>query len=229
MISILLPVYNGETFLKFSIESILNQSYKNFELLIGFNGTVDSSKEIAKSYNDVRIKIFDYGDDKGKPKTLNKLLFESKYDWVALQDDDDIWEINKLEKQIEHINNFDVIGSQILYCDSLNNIISGNPILELYDQNIKYKTIRGNNQVANSSVLMRKSSVIRVGGWDESLDGLEDYDLWIRLMVEGYRFTNLPDYLMIHRKHQNSNFNTMSNQKHDELMLRILRKNKIIS
>lgn len=227
-ISILLPVYNGERFLKFSIESILNQSYKNFELLIGFNGTIDNSKEIVKSYNDQRIKIFDYGNDKGKPKTLNKLLSESKYDWIALQDDDDIWISNKLEKQIQFINENDVIGSQIQYCDSLNQIINGNPILELYDQNIKYKTIRGNNQVANSSVLMRKSSVMSVGGWDETLEGLEDYDLWIRMMINGCRFINLSDFLMIHRKHQNSNFNTMSNQKHDDLMLRIMRKNKII-
>lgn len=227
MISILLPIYNGEKYIKYSIESILNQTFKEFELLIGFNGTTDSSKEIVSSYNDDRIKIFDYGDDKGKPKTLNKLLKESKYDWIALQDDDDIWLLDKLEKQFKY-NSFDIIGSQLLYCDSYNNIIGGNPTLECLDFNIKNKTLSGNNQIANSSTLIRKEKLVEVGGWDVDLDGLEDYDLWIRFIVNGYKFHNLSEALMIHRKHNDSNFNTMSLQKHNNLVYHILKKSKII-
>ena len=74
MISILLAVYNGEKYIRKSIDSILNQSYKDFELLIGFNGTIDNSKKIVSEYNDSRIRVFDYNDDKGKAKTLNKLI-----------------------------------------------------------------------------------------------------------------------------------------------------------
>lgn len=103
MISILLAIYNGEKYLRNSIDSILNQTFKDWELLIGFNGTTDSSKEIIKEYKDTRIKTFDYGDDKGKCKTLNKLIKESQYDLCAIQDDDDVWEKEKLKKQIKHI------------------------------------------------------------------------------------------------------------------------------
>jgi glycosyltransferase involved in cell wall biosynthesis len=228
MISILLPIYNGEKFLKSSIESILNQTFKDFELLIGFNGTKDNSKEIVKSYNDNRIRVFDYGDDKGKPKTLNKLLKESKYEWIALQDDDDLWVENKLEEQIKLLNEYDVIGTQMQYCDEENNYIPDTPILRLSDNEIKYLTIHGNNQIANSSTLIRKSSITKVGGWDDKLDGLEDFDLWLRLIINGYKFVNINQRMMIHRRHKTSNFNTMSVEKHNKIMLSILIKNKIV-
>jgi O86/O127-antigen biosynthesis beta-1,3-galactosyltransferase len=228
MISILLATYNGERYIKESIDSILKQSYKDFELLIGFNGTTDSSKEIVNSYSDNRIRIFDYNIDKGKPKTLNKLLNESKYDWIAIQDDDDIWIEDKLEKQIKYIDDYDIIGTQIIYCNSFSEIMGGNPKLELEDDKIKYKTLRGNNQIANSSSITRKQKVLDIGGWDESLEGLEDFDLWMRLMIKNNRFYNLNQELVIHRKHNDSNFNTMSIENHNRIMYNIFKKNGLI-
>jgi glycosyltransferase involved in cell wall biosynthesis len=229
MISILLPCYNGEKFISLAIDSILNQSFKDFELLIGFNGTTDNSKDIVRRFGDDRIKTFDYGDDKGKPKTLNKLLLEAKHDWIALQDDDDMWTLNKLQEQIKYLNDFDVIGTQIQYCDQYNNFIEGSPSLKLNDSEIKQFTINGNNQVANSSTLIRKSSIIKVGGWDENLDALEDFDLWIRLILTDCKFINLEEKMMIHRRHINSNFNTMSVLQHNKIMFDILLKNNIIN
>jgi glycosyltransferase involved in cell wall biosynthesis len=229
MISILLPCYNGEKFISLAIDSILNQSFKDFELLIGFNGTTDNSKDIVRRFGDDRIKTFDYGDDKGKPKTLNKLLLEAKHDWIALQDDDDMWTLNKLQEQIKYLNDFDVIGTQIQYCDQYNNFIKGSPSLKLNDSEIKKFTINGNNQVANSSTLIRKSSIIKVGGWDENLDALEDFDLWIRLILTDCKFINLEEKMMIHRRHIKSNFNTMSVLQHNKIMFDILLKNNIIN
>ena len=110
MISILLATYNGERYIEQSITSVLNQTFTEFELLIGFNGTTDGSKEIVASFNDSRIRVFDYGEDKGKATTLNKLLKEVKYDWIAIQDDDDVWADSKLEKQVAHTTTNDIIG-----------------------------------------------------------------------------------------------------------------------
>ena len=155
MVSILLATYNGERFISKSIESILNQTFKDFELLIGLNGTTDNSKEIINRYNDSRIRVFDYGDDKGKCKTLNKLLLESKYDWIAIQDDDDIWVETKLEKQLTHINTNDVIGTLIDYINTDETII-GCPTLSLNDEEIKQKSLSGDNQVANTSAIFKK-------------------------------------------------------------------------
>lgn len=207
MISILLPIYNGEKYLKESVESVLNQSFKNFELLIGFNGTIDNSKKIINKYNDSRIQIFDYGFDNGKAKTLNKLIKEAKYDWIALQDDDDVWIQTKLEKQILLINDYDVIGTFIYYINENSEII-GQPNLSCHSLDIKRKSISGDNQVANTSAIFKKSDAFQINGWKEDLDGIEDYDFWLRLIESNKKFINISEYLVNHRIHNNSNFNT---------------------
>lgn len=208
MISILLAIYNGEKYLSECLNSVLKQSFKNFEILIGFNGTTDNSKNIVSSFKDERIKIFDYEKDKGKSKTLNKLIRHCKNDWIAIQDDDDVWNENKLLKQSQFLNKeFDVIGSQIKYINSNGDIIGG-PNLQTEHEKIKLLSLTGINQVANTSTIIRKSSLIELKGWREEFDGIEDFDLWIRMLKSGKTFINLNDYLVNHRLHDKSNFNT---------------------
>jgi glycosyltransferase EpsE len=207
MISILLATYNGKKYIEKSIESILNQTFKDFELLIAFNGTTDNSKELILKYNDRRIRIFDYGDEKGKSITLNKLLKECKYDWCAIQDDDDIWLPNKIEEQIKYINDYDVIGTLISYIDEMDNII-GSPNLSTDTSKIITLSLSGNNQIANTSTIFKKSDAIEINGWKDGLDGIEDFDFWLRLIRNGKNFINIPQKLVLHRLHNNSNFNT---------------------
>lgn len=207
MISILLATYNGEKFIKESIDSILTQTFTEWELLIGFNGTTDNSKEIVNEYNDYRIRIFDYGNDKGKAKTLNKLILEAKYDWIAIQDDDDIWLENKLEKQIELIEAYDVIGTMISYVDE-NLKFKGQPNLEINHNGITMRSLNGDNQIANTSAIFKKTDALKINGWDVKIDGIEDFDFWLKLIKNGKKFINLPEKLVLHRLHNNSNFNT---------------------
>lgn len=211
MISILLATYNGEKYIKSSIESVINQTFKNWELLVGFNGTTDNSKEIVNSFTDSRIKTFDYENDKGKARTLNKLIQHCAYDFCAIQDDDDLWHKDKLQEQISHLERFDIIGSFITYIDEKNKPC-GAPNLSMEHQKIKDKSLSGDNQVANSSAVFKKKHALEVGGWDESLDGIEDFDFWIKLLKKGYLFHNIPNNLVFHRVHSESNFNT---KKHD--------------
>jgi len=213
MVSVLLAVYNGEKYLRRSIESVLNQTYEDLELLIGFNGTIDNSKEIVKEFDDDRIRVFDYGMDAGKSKTLNKLIKEAKGDWLAMQDDDDVWLPKKLEIQMElaETGNYDVIGSRIFYCDELEKI-TGQPNIYLNHEDITSRSMRGDNQVPNTSAIFKKSITEKVNGWDESLGGIEDFDFWLKLMKINCIFVNVKKQLVLHRVHSNSNFNT---KKHD--------------
>jgi glycosyltransferase involved in cell wall biosynthesis len=214
MISILLATYNGERYIEQSITSILNQTFTDFELLIGFNGTTDRSGEIVASFEDSRIRTFDYGSDKGKAKTLNKLLKEAKYDWIAIQDDDDVWAEDKLERQYRYLNSYHVVGSYIKYVNANNEII-GEAALASDPIEIVNRFSSGVNQIANSSSVTKKSAIVEVGGWREHLDDLsdvgfqplEDFDLWLRLLKHGYTFINVPEYLVYHRIHNGSNFN----------------------
>jgi glycosyltransferase involved in cell wall biosynthesis len=206
MVSILLATYNGEKYIKESIDSIINQTFTDWELLIGFNGTTDTSINIVNEYNDNRLKIFNY-DDKGKAKTLNKLLLQAKYNWIALQDDDDIWLEDKLEKQVKFINYFDIIGTMISYINE-NSLYIGSPNLSCDHNDIVTKSLMGDNQIANTSTIFKKNDAVEIGGWKTNIDGIEDFDFWLRLIKENKKIINLSDKLVLHRLHNNSNFNT---------------------
>jgi glycosyltransferase involved in cell wall biosynthesis len=208
VISILLATYNGERYIKKSIDSIMDQTFKDWKLLIGFNGTTDSSKEIVESYNDKRIFVYDYLDEKGKAKTLNKLLEKVNTPWCAIQDDDDVWHSQKLGKQISITKDFDVIGTRILYIDEKDNVI-GAPDLAIDNFEIKIKSMNGVNQVANSSAIFKTEWARKVNGWNEDVDGIEDFDFWLKIMRhEESKFCNIPEFLCLHRLHEKSNFNT---------------------
>lgn len=225
MVTILLPVYNDEDFLEYTINSILEQDFKDYKCLIGFNGTLDSSKEIAEKLvsRDERFNIIDYGGDKGKSKTLNKLLSMVDTEYITLIDGDDMWESDKLLEQIEVCEKFDIIGTLTYYIDTHNNKI-GKLYLDQYDIDIKNGFTIGHNQIVNSSSLFRTRDAIEIGGWDESVEGLEDFDFWVRLYKNGKTFHNIQKFLVSHRIHDGSNFNAkqLPFTVHD-----ILNKNKI--
>ena len=206
MISILLATYNDEAYIREAVSSVLEQTYTEFELLIGFNGTRDSSKEIISSIHDPRIRVFDYGDDKGKAKTLNKMLNETKGDCCAIQDGDDVWTPKKLEMQMNLSKSFDVIGTQIFYINA-EGVPRGGPELAIHDRMIKEKSLKGDNQVANTSAIFRKNHAQDISGWSEDLDGVEDFDFWLRLMKRNCHFVNLQTQEVYHRVHNRSNFN----------------------
>lgn len=209
MISILLGTHNGAEYLSLAIESILNQSFTDFELLIGFNGTTDSSKNIPSKYTDNRIRVFDYGEDMGRSKTLNKLLLESKFNLIAIQDDDDMWIQDKLLKQIEFMNYFDIVGCFCSYINESGHIIGG-PRIEMSPSLIKKLSLSGNNQIINSGSICKKIDIENIGAWRSEVDGIEDYDLRLRLFRIGKTAFNYPEVLVHHRLHPKSHFNTKS-------------------
>jgi GT2 family glycosyltransferase len=150
--------------------------------------------------------IIDYGIDKVKAKNLNKLLKIVESEYISLIDGDDIWEIDKLSEQISICKNFDIIGTLAHYID-----VDNNKTKDLYlDQNdvdIKRGFSLGNNQIVNSSSLFKTSDAIEIGGWDETVEGMEDFDFWIRLSKKNKTFHNIQKFLVSHRIHSKSNFN----------------------
>jgi len=210
-VSILLACYNDEKYIEKSVRSVLSQTYGDFELLVGFNGTIDNSINIVNAIkektSDDRIIIFNYGDDKGKAKTLNKLLKEAKGEWIAIQDGDDMWLKEKLEKQMEYVEKYNVIGSFINYIDKKDCVI-GAADLSVNSEDIIKKSTSGANQVANTSAIVKKDLCINVNGWSEEIEGIEDYDFWLKIMKINTGFYNIPTVLVHHRLHNDSNFNT---------------------
>jgi glycosyltransferase involved in cell wall biosynthesis len=202
MISILIPIYNGIEFINESVESVLNQTYDKWELIIGINGhPADSDTyKLAKEYEHKsnKIRVLDLYDIKGKSNALNYMLQYCKYDWVALLDVDDIWHPFKLEIQTRFLPHYDVIGSRCVYFGDIQGVIPSIPIgnFTLFD-------FTKSNPIINSSALISKNLCF----WYE-LDGIEDYDLWLRLRKSKKKFYNCPDILVKHRIHKQSAFNS---------------------
>ena len=203
MISILMPIYNGIEFINESVPSILEQTYDKWELLIGINGHPENSEiyKTAKSFEEKsdKIKVIDFYNIKGKSNTLNEMIKYCKYDYVALLDVDDIWYPQKLEIQHIFLNKYDVIGTRCVYFGYICGIIPDSPRLEFSSFNFAQV-----NPIINSSVVIRKNLCY----WNSQFDGVEDYDLWIRLRKQNKSFLNCPEILVEHRIHTDSAFNS---------------------
>ncbi len=193
-----MPVYNGIEFIDDSVPSILEQTFKDWELLIGINGHPPGSTvyEKAKLYEkDARIRVLDLST-KGKSNTLNEMLPYCSYAWIALLDVDDVWLPLKLEKQLPLMMVYDVIGTHCLYFGER----YGQPDIPTGD--LRTHPFLKVNPIINSSCLVKKEHCL----WDSSV-GVEDYDLWLRLWRKKCFFYNLPDALVLHRIHSSSFFN----------------------
>lgn len=206
MISILMPIYNGIEYINESVMSVIDQTVQDWELIIGINGLSENSIEyklaLEYSYFDTRIRVYDLHHIKGKANALNEMLLYCKYDHIALLDVDDIWLPRKLEKQLEYIDNYEVVGSLCVYFENMDGVVPKIPVGDISSFN--FKSV---NPIINSSSIIRKS----IANWNEEYAGVEDYDLWLRLWRQKKRFYNVDEILVKHRIHTTSAFNTQDN------------------
>jgi glycosyltransferase involved in cell wall biosynthesis len=205
MISILMPLYNGVEYLNESVQSVLDQMFQEWELIIAVNGYEPNSFVylIAKDYESIdnRIRVYDMHQIHGKANTLNEMIPLCSYSYVAILDVDDIWLPDKLKKQVEILktDQYDVVGSKCVYFENLDGVIPKIPSGAISSFNFKEV-----NPIINSSAVFRK----KFGFWKEDFSGVEDYELWVRLWKEGKQFYNLDEVLVKHRIHPTSAFNT---------------------
>lgn len=208
-----MPIYNGIEFIEESVNSVINQTYTEWELIISINGHDKNSDvyNIAKKYESDKIKIFNLNTI-GKSNTLNESLLYCKYDKICLLDVDDIWHKEKLEKQLQFINNYDVVGT---YCQYFGER-SGYP--QLIVGNIDLFFFKLFNPIINSSSCFNKKDA----HWNNEFDSIEDYEMWLRLMTERKSFYNINETLVYHRIHKLSSFNGTSKQ--EDLLPKLLKK-----
>lgn len=206
MISILMPVYNGIEYIDESVKSVISQTFKDWELLIGVNGHSKNSSVYKKALkcgeqDTERITVIDMFDCKGKSNALNKMIKVARYEWIALLDVDDAWLSKKLESQIPYTDEYDIIGTHCKYFGDSNAI----PSIPL--GNISNYNFLQVNPIINSSCLVRKDLCY----WNSRHDGVEDYDMWIRLWKEYKKFYNVHGIHVLHRIHKDSAFNAQGN------------------
>jgi glycosyltransferase involved in cell wall biosynthesis len=209
-----MPIYNGIEYIEESVSSILRQNYDQWELIIGINGHPQNSNvyKVAKEYEkrSEKIRVFDFYNIKGKSNTLNEMIQFCNFGYVALLDVDDIWHDEKLNVQSQMLGYFDVIGANCIWFGEREGIVPPIPVGDISEYNFKLV-----NPIINSSAIIRKELCF----WNSEWDGIEDYDLWLRLRKAGRKFYNCKAILVRHRIHQTSAFNSKGNHNKVEDLL----------
>lgn len=208
MISVIIPIYDRTHQLIESIESILNQSYSNFELLLICDGSPDSTLEIVKKYEaNPKVRAYYYQDNSGNAvRGRNRGIQEARGHFIAFQDSDDIAEPNRLKDSLYYMNKFDadiVYGGWRAKLENrkVDGIEDGEVIYspECTEDSLKKVCI-----ICQSTVVIRKSVLEKVGSFKKSMRYREDHELWLRIYHQGYRFKMIPRVLTTLRLHNNN-------------------------
>ncbi|MGV8056678.1 MAG: glycosyltransferase family 2 protein [Smithellaceae bacterium] len=199
LISVIMPVYNGERFIREAIDSVLNQTYQNFEFIIVNDASVDSTQQIINSYHDKRIVSLNLTWNQGVSNARNMGVDLSKGEFIAFADADDLYDLNRLQTQLDFLTKnptIDVCGSYFVVLENSQEILIKHP---LTDQEIKEHFFT-ENCIGQPSV-MGKSGVFKKFRYNSTIKVSGDYDLWTRMATGGVVFANVPHPLMKYRLH----------------------------
>jgi glycosyltransferase involved in cell wall biosynthesis len=208
IVSVILPVYNGEKTIGRAVESILSQTYTSFEFIIINDGSTDETPEILSSFHDERMRFL-HQENRGLVASLNRGITEATGKYIARMDADDCAMSERPKKQVEFMENNPTVGvlgtaATIVYSDGTQRV-RHRPL----DTTSIRKNIVKICPFCHSSVMIRRKVFNEVGTYDASKDGskkllVEDYDLWVRVLAAGYDLANLPDVLMTYYREPDS-------------------------
>lgn len=206
IVSVLMPVYNAERYVAEAVESILTQTFEDFEFIIIDDGSTDGSLAIIEAYarRDGRIRLISR-ENRGIIATRNELLSKCIGKYCAWLDNDDVALPERLSRQVEYMEENPhcvVVGSRILLTDKDGDSICEMVNLFNHDQ-IDNQHIKGIVQLFQTSTMMRREAIEKVGGYRDGYELAEDLDLYLRLAEYG-QLINLPDVLTKHRQHLSS-------------------------
>ena len=198
LVSVIIPTYNKAQFLKKALESILNQTYREVEVILINDGSTDNTAEIVKSFNDPRI-IYVWQGNKGPAVARNTGIKKAKGKYVAFLDSDDLWLKEKLEKQVEFMEKNPEVGLLGTACYEINDKgeVIGKKIFPIKNK-ILQKDLIKYNPFIQSSIITKREVFDKVGLYDENFKESEDYEFWLRI-AGNYKIGNLAELLVMKR------------------------------
>ncbi len=199
LVSVVIPTYNRSEDLKRALDSVLSQTYKNFEVIVVDNNSTDGTDTMLESLNDQRIRLLKINNNGIIAASRNLGINASSGEWIAFLDSDDWWLPNKIEKSVYYINQ----GADLTYHDMY---LSYKKNQSFFFKKTKgrsliapifYDLIRNGNPINNSSVLVKKSFLYEVGLFctDKDIVAIEDYDAWLRISKNTENFVKIPHTL----------------------------------
>jgi len=215
-----MPVYNSARYIADAVESLLSQSFTDFELIIIDDASTDGSANVLKYFRDDRIKILSNSKNRGIVFSRNRGLAEARGRFIAQFDSDDVAQPEKYEKQIDFLNRnpeFGMVGSWVRMIDS-----EGQLMKEKWKLPAKPELIPAimlfRNYFVQSTIVVRKEAIPE-GGYRIGYDVVEDYKMWVEI-AGNFKVWNLPEYLVNYRVHSLSatNNNSTRLQKQNQII-----------
>ncbi len=224
LISVSMPAYNAEIYIADSIESVLNQNYQNFELLICDDGSTDRTLEIIRAYEkkDPRIKVFSMGENVGLASVRNFISRKAQGKYVALLDSDDLSTPDRFDEQVKVLEYgmCDVCASEYYTLDMSN---GKKRARHRYESDADLKALLTiYNPICNSTTMMSRELILKFPYRDNLKGGPEDYDLWVSLAIAGYRFKTIKKALLTYRLHAGQ-----ISKKKEDLMIRLFDESRL--
>jgi len=201
-VTVFMAVFNGEKYIKDAIESVLNQNFTDFELLIVNDGSTDGTLNLIAEFKDPRIRLLHNDGNKGLTFTRNHGLAEAKGKYFAILDSDDIAMPNRLKTQVDFMNanpKIAICGGQAKFIDGADKEITGYKVP--VGDNLSHQ-LSLYNVFINSTLMMKTDAIREVGGYREVAPA-EDYDLSFRIALKN-QVANLNDKLVAYREHGNN-------------------------
>ena len=202
-ISVIMSVYNGEEYLNEAIDSVLNQTFKDFELIVINDCSKDKTAEILRQYEslDTRVKVHTNEQNLRLPSSLNKAISLAKGEYIARMDADDICLPNRLETQYAFMQSHpDVALSSCRFLTLKNGVFSSGGCGGKTDSESIKALLLVTNPILHPGIIA-KADVIRELGYDKNFTCTEDMELWSRFIMFGHKVEILPEYLMVYRLH----------------------------
>lgn len=225
LVSVIIPAFNSSKTIKKTIDSVLVQTLTDFELIIINDASTDNTLDIISQYQDPRLQVFSYPHGGGNV-SRNRGLKHALGEYVSFLDADDIWEADKLELQLQTLQKLQQ-NTEVAIAYSWTDYINeeDNVILKGCHTNANgdiYEKLLVHNFLENgSNPLIRKTSIVELGGFDETLTAAQDWDMWLRL-AQKYHFVCVPKVHILYRVTTNSVSTNLNRQ--EEACLKVLEK-----
>ncbi len=199
-VSVVMAVHNGAPYLREAVQSILDQTYPQFEVIIIDDASTDATPEILAQLNDCRIKVLRNPTRLGLAASLNRGIREARAPYIARMDADDLSLPERLMRQrqfLEEHPDHALVGSSYYQMDAQGRIVGLVPVLT--DNEALQAGLLEQNWFGHGSVMVRRQALLEVGGYNERFTCAQDYDLWLRL-AERHKIANLPEPLYCWRR-----------------------------
>lgn len=214
LVSVIMPAYNAEDYIGEAIESIQSQTYANWELIIVEDHSTDRTLDVIKIYHDQRIKVFCNSYNMGIADTTNRAIKESSGKYFALLDDDDIAERERLQLQVEYLENhpeIDILGGRTTYIDSNSKIIDYSRIPRYNPRYIKAVLLFNCMDFMNSTAMIRREFIEKNHlYYHNGCYGMQDFRFYIESSKIG-NISTIQNFLLRHRLHQRNATNENMN------------------